>query len=568
MEPAQRRVLARAWPLVTAQRTRALRIVLLSCGASLMAMLQPWLSKVLIDDGALAGDLRVLAGSCAAMLLMPLAGLALEAWNRSDYLELSSHVLFRLREQVFAHLQSLSQNYYSRVGFGDLVSRFDGDLAEVQRFVVDAPLALIGGLFNLALLVGLMFWLQPLLAALVLATLPLQLAATWRRRRDIEATTRTVREQAGALSGYFHDSLRAVKLIQSTNTEAARLSGLRAHHDTYQEALRVAQQTGFMVGAWQRLSGTLAMALVIAAGGWLLMHGAASVGVLVAFVAYAGRAAGPVNTLLGVYSGWQRARVSLGRVAELLDAPPVRPAGTNPDAHPGTPPGALPALCRGAVEFCAVGYRHDSGVEVLRDASFSIAAGSKIVLLGASGGGKSTLADLLRGHFAPQSGAIFIDGVDIATVGLAALRRCVVVVDQEPQFLPGTVADALRQVKPAASDAELAQALQEAGLPPAQMTPERPIGASSPVLSRGERMRLALARAFLQQPAILILDETTSAVDGALARDIMAGVDRLFAGRTRIVITHDRQRAGPADACCMLRGGRLIRYDEALAHAG
>ncbi len=557
MEQGQRRVLAIAWPLVMAHRSRAARIVLLSWAASLMGMLIPTLSMVLIDAGALAGNMRVLAGSCIAMLLVPLLGLAFESWNRFDYLELSSHVLFRLREWVFEHLQSLSQNYYSRTGFSELAARFDGDLAEVQRFVVDAPLALIGGIFNLVLLVGLMVWLHPLLAVLVLATIPPQVATTWRRRRDMEATTRNVREQATAVSGYFLDSLRVVKLIQSTNTEAARLAGLRARHDDYQAALRVSHQGGFMIGALQRLSGTFSMALVIAAGGWLLMKGEVSVGVLVAFVAYAARASGPVNTLMGVYSGWQRARISLSRVAELLDAPTVRQGGESGCL--------LPETCCGAVEFRAVSYRHDSGIDVLKAASFSIAAGNKIVLLGASGGGKSTLADLLRGHFTPQQGTIFIDGIDIGRVDLASLRRCVAVVDQEPLFLPGTVADNLRHVRAAASDAELTQALAQAGL---DMALERTLGASSPALSRGERMRLALARAILLEPAILILDETTSAVDCELALSIMESVDRIFATRTRIVITHDRRLAGRADAVCMLRGGRVIRLPKESAHAG
>lgn len=558
MEQGQRRVLAIAWPLVTSHRGHLLRIVALAWAASLMAMLIPFLSMVLIDAGALAGNMQVLAGSCIAMLLVPLLGLAFESWNRFGYLELSSHVLFRLREQVFAHLQSLSQNYYSRVGFGDLAARFDGDLAEVQRFVVDAPLALIGGVFNLVLLAALMIWLHPLLAAVVLATLPFQVAATWMRRRGMEAAIRAVRERATALSAFFLDSLRAVKLIQSTNTEAARLAGLRAHHDQYQIALRESQQAGFMIGALQRLSGTFAMALVIGAGGWLLMNGQTSVGVLVAFVAYAARASGPVNTLIGIYSGWQRARVSLARVGELLDAPTQRPT-----ADAGC---LLPQGSRGAVEFRAVCYRHQSGVDVLRDASFSIAAGSKIVLLGASGGGKSTLADLLRGHFAPQSGVILIDGVDIASVELASLRRCVAVVDQEPVFLPGTVADNLRHVLPAASDAELLLALSQAGL---DIALERSIGASSAALSRGERMRLALARAILLAPAILVLDETTSAVDAELALSIMQSVDLIFAGRTRMVITHDRRLAGPAaDAVCLLRGGRMIRLPDEVAHAG
>jgi len=559
LQRAQLRILALAWPPLIANKGRAARIVALSLSASLLAMLQPYLSKVLVDEGALAGNMRVLVGSCGFMLLAPLIGVFLESFNRFDHIELSSQVLFRLREQVFCHLQSLSPAYYARVGQGELFSRFDGDLAAVQRFVVDSPLALIGGLFNLTALTLLMCSLSTPLALLVLAMVPLQVAAAWVKRRDIEHAARQVRVRSAALSSYFLDSLRAVKFIQSTNTQDARMDGLRDHHRAYYLSLRASQQASFVLNVLQRLAGTLGMAIVVGAAGWLLMHHRISVGVLVAFVGYAARASGPVNTLLGVFSGWQRARVSLSRVAELLQSPPVR------DAEAATQP--MPAICRGELEFRNVSYTHDSDVCVLRDASFHAAAGSKTVLLGVSGGGKSTVADLILCHYMPQAGAILLDGVDIGHVGLAELRRRVAVVDQEPVFFPGTVADNLRYVRPEAGDAEIRAAMAQAGLDLGRVAPERQLGASSYALSRGERMRLALARAILQNPAVLILDETTSAVDRVLALSIMECVDRIFAGKTRIVITHDPSLAGEVDQVCVLRAGQVITQSAEVAHA-
>jgi len=559
LQRAQLRILALTWPPLIANRGRAARIVALSLSASLLAMLQPYLSKVLVDEGALAGNLRVLVGSCGFMLLAPLIGVFLESFNRFDHIELSSQVLFRLREQVFCHLQSLSPAYYARVGQGELFSRFDGDLAAVQRFVVDSPLALIGGLFNLTALTLLMCSLSTPLALLVLAMVPLQVAAAWVKRRDIEHAARQVRVRSAALSSYFLDSLRAVKFIQSTNTQDARMDGLRNQHREYYLSLRASQQASFVLNVLQRLAGTLGMAIVVGAAGWLLMHHRISVGVLVAFVGYAARASGPVNTLLGVFSGWQRARVSLSRVAELLQSPPVR------DAQAATQP--MPAICRGELEFRNVSYSHDSDVCVLRDASFRAAAGSKTVLLGVSGGGKSTVADLILCHYMPQAGAILLEGVDIGHVGLAELRQRVAVVDQEPVFFPGTVADNLRYVRQEAGDAEIRAAMAQAGLDLARVAPERQLGASSYALSRGERMRLALARAILQNPAVLILDETTSAVDRVLAMSIMGCVDRIFAGKTRIVITHDPLLAGEVDQVCVLRAGQVITQSAEVAHA-
>src|SRR5664279_3948661 len=153
-------LLRSGWLLLLVQRNLVLRVIGLSFVASLLALLQPWLSKVLVDDGALTGDMKVLATAAGLMLLAPLLGLAVESITRFDYLELSSSVLFGLRERVFEHLQTLSPVYYSRVGFGDLISRFDGDLAEVQRVLVDGLLALFNGLFSLLAVVILMGYLS------------------------------------------------------------------------------------------------------------------------------------------------------------------------------------------------------------------------------------------------------------------------------------------------------------------------------------------------------------------------------------------------------------------------
>ncbi len=549
IEPGHRRVLALAWPALIGNRWLLLRILALSMGASLMVLIQPYLSKVLIDQGAMAGNLRVLVASCALMLLTPLFGVFLESFNRFAHIDLSSQVLFRLRERVFGHLQDLPPAYYARTGLGELFSRFDTDLAQIQRLVVDSPLAVVGGIFNLALLTVLMGSLSTPLALLVLAVVPLQVAAAWIKRGDIENASREVRVRSAALSGYFLDSLRAVKFIQASNTQSARLDGLRDHHRAYYQSLRASQRAGFALSLLQRLAGTLGMAIVVGVGGWLLMQHQTTVGVLVAFVSYAARASGPVNTLLGVFAGWQRARISLTRVAELMDSAPLRPAQA---ANP-----SVPGICRGEVEFRGVDYRHDADVWVLRDASFRIAAGSKTLLLGASGGGKSTLADLLLCHCLPQAGAILLDGIDIADIDLGALRRSVSVVEQEPVFFPGTVADNLRYVAPGAGDEEIRAAMAAAGLDLERVAPDRQLGAASFALSRGERMRLALARAILQQPAVLVLDETTSSVDRTLALSIMGCVDRIFAGKTRIVISHDPLLAGAVDQVCVLRCGQV-----------
>jgi len=568
-------------PLIAGRGGVLARVALLSCVASLLVLAQPWLAMVLVDDGALAGNLHTLVVACTLMLLMPLLGLVVEAVTRFDYLALSSHVLFALRERIFAHLQRRSPAFYAQVGYGDLLARFDGDLAEVQRFAVDGPLAVLNGAFNLLALGVLLTLLSPTLALLVLAMVPLQLLLTLGQGGRMEATTADVRREATRLSAYFLDSLRALKLIQSSNGEGARLDGLRRRHTDYYVALRAAQQAGFALTAWQRLAGLCGTALVFGVGGYLVATRQISVGVLLGFVIYAARAAAPVQTLLGVIAGWQRARVSVARLAELLDAPvgagrpdaPVGPApprlaaddapGRTPEGDRSTAGGPLAdrvvsVPVRGALTLIGVHFIHRDGRVVLCDASLHIDAGRKVIIVGASGGGKSTLADLLLGHLQPTAGTLSLDGVPLSAIPLAELRRRIAVVDQEPAFLPGTVADNMRVVAPGASDETLVAALRDAGLAAHELGLDTSVGAAVAALSRGQRLRLALARALLQRPAVLVLDETTSAVDRDMEQQLLATIDRRFVDCTRLILTHHPQAAAGADATWRLQDGCFV----------
>lgn len=537
--------------LVAGRRGLALRVALLSCFAALFGLLQPWLSKILVDDGALGGDLRVLAISAAAMLLAPLLGLAIETLTRFDYLRLSSHVLFGLRERLFAHLQRLPPGYYAKIGFGDLIARFDGDIAEIQRFLVDGPLALVNGVFNLLAITLLMLAMEPTLAAVVVASvLPAALWQALRSRRPQEDATREVRRQSTRLSAYFLDSLRALKAIQSANGEALRLEGLRERHDDYYRALKAAHEAGFAASVSQRIATLAGTVVVFGGGGYLLADGRISVGTLVAFVAFAARIGGPVQTLAGLLGGWQRVKVSIERLSEVFDQAPAA-AGS----HPG------PVSFHGEVRFEAVDFAHIPGRPVFRKASLQIPAGSRVLLEGPSGSGKSTLADLLLRHLEPDAGRVLVDGFDLAGIEAAEWRRRIAVVDQEPGFLPGSIAENLRLAAPNATDRELLAGLEAVGLTAEGLSLTSELGAIGPALSRGQRLRLALARAMLQKPVLLVLDETTSALDPEAENGILDLVDRNFAGRTRIVISHRRHRDRAWDLVCRVGEGRIQTLD-------
>jgi ATP-binding cassette subfamily B protein len=291
-------------------------------------------------------------------------------------------------------------------------------------------------------------------------------------------------------------------------------------------------------------------------GGWRVIHGAMTVGTFVAFMAYQMRVLAPVQALMGLYTSLATVRVSLGRVSQILDEPvEVREA---PDAD------SLGDI-RGDVSFDHVTLSYDRGsapVKVLDDVSFSLKAGETLAVVGPSGSGKSTLADLLLRLLDPDDGVVRIDGRDVKTLRLADLRQAVALVEQEPFILHATIAENIRYARPGASDAEVAEAARRAsldrfvdGLPDGFDTV---VGERGTALSAGERQRIAAARAFLIDPAILVLDEPTSALDAVNESRLVAGYEAARGGRTTIVITHRAELARRANRVLVVDGSRVL----------
>jgi len=545
---------------VRPQRRAIAALLALSLLASALVLLQPWLTKLLIDDGLLAGDYAALVTIAVAMMAVGVAGTLLSGVNRYLHTRLSGRILFALRSDVYEHLQTLSPAFYARRRTGDLLSRIDGDVAEIQRFAVDSLFAAVSSVIGLIGALVLLVALSWQLSLLVLVLIPLEMLWLRWMRRKVEVRTRALRERSADLSSFLVETLPAMKFVQASGQErreAARLSGLS---DRYLSDLLRLQVTEFFTHAVPGTLTSLTRAGAFLIGGWWVIQGQWQLGALIAFSTYLGMAVGPVNSLLGLYVAIQRMSVSLARVNELRQ---VRPDVAGPVC-----PEPLPPQVRGAIALDDVVFRYPGRDRpVLDGASLYLPAGAKIALSGASGVGKSTLVDLLHRHYDPERGTIRLDGLDLRQLAPAALRRAIAVVSQDIVLFRGTVADNIRYAAPDASD----QAVRDAAIA-AQLGEwldslahglDTVLGERGQQLSGGQRQRIAIARALLQQPAVLVLDEATSAVDADTEAQVIAAVDRLFAGRTRILISHRATTLAGCERRFVLHDGRVVEASAA-----
>ena len=526
----------------------------------------PYLSRSLVDEALLGRSFDALVRIVGLFVAMTAGSFVLNVMSGLRYTQVSADILFDMRLAVYRHLQRMSPRFFARRPLGDIMSRINNDVGEIQRVLSDTALAWLGNVAFLVGTVAMLVWLDWRLFLVAALVLPPAAVATLHYRRRLEAKVTVMRERSADVGTFLIETIRGMRLVVASNAGEREARRFRARNDAFVDALMDMTRLRYFAGGLPGLLLSAGTAVVFLYGGRQVIDGALTLGTFTAFMAYQMRLLGPVQALMGLYTGLATARVSLRRVHELLDEP----------AEVVDRPGAQ-ALARvsGSIAFEGVGCDHGRGEAVLRDVTFRIEPGQVVALVGASGSGKSTVADLLVRHIEVDRGSIRLDGTDIRDLPLADLREHVAVVDQDTFVFNASLKENIRYAKPDASDAEVEQAARDAGLDPlVARLPEgldTPAGEHGLALSTGERQRVSVARALLADPAVLILDEATGALDPASEARVVQGYAQVMKGRTTLVISHRRDLVEESDRVLVLVDGRVAQdgtHEELEAQSG
>ena len=548
-------------------------VLALSLASTALSLYIPYLSKDLVDTALLGQDGGALTRIVALFAGITVVSFGLNVVAGMRYTRTSADILFDMRLALYRHLQRLSPRFYARTPIGDIMSRINNDIGEIQRVVSESLLSWLGNIAYLLGTVGILLWLDARLFLVSLAILPPCLWALVRYRRRLESVTAELRERSAGIGSFLIETILGLKLTVASNAQRREQKRFRRKNDAFIRTLMSMRLLTYLAGGLPGLILAGGVAVIFLYGGQRVIAEAITMGTFVAFMAYQMRLLGPIQGLMGLYASLATARVSLGRVHVILDTPvdvrdPERPVhveglreeGQVEAREPGAP---VPAeRLGGEMRLEGVSFSFGRGDPVLDGVDLVVGEGEVLAVVGASGSGKSTIVDLLSRQLDPDAGRILLGGRDLRALRLADVRAAVVPVEQEPFLFNTTIAENIRYGRPGASGAEVAAAARAVGLDAFLTTLpdglETLVGEQGRELSAGQRQRVAVARAFLADPAVLVLDEPTSSLDPASERALMEGYQAVMRGRTTILVSHRLALARRADRVVVLERGRIV----------
>jgi len=480
---------------------------------------------------------------------------------------LAAWVMNDLRVKVFAHLQRLSLGFFTEEKAGVVMSRMTSDIENLQQLLQDGLSQLAIQALTMVVITAILFATDVRLAAItVVLIVPALVAASLWFKRASERGYDRVRDGIASVLADLSESLHGVRIVTAHNRQRHNVIHHRNVVGDYRDANNYTAHVNAVYGPGTQLLGVLGQAVLLAIGGTMVVNHTLSIGALVAFFLYLNRFFQPIQLLVQQYNTYQQGQASVNKLRTLIDTEPeVREA---PDAV------ELPPL-EGAIAFDHVTFGYDPGRPVIEDVSLEVAPGETVAFVGPTGAGKSTLAKLVTRFYDPTAGRVLIDGYDLRLVTMHSLRSQLGVVPQEPFLFAGTIGDNIAFARPTASDEEIHRAVDKVGL--SEVIGRMPEGLDTVVhergqtLSSGERQLIALARAFLAHPRVLVLDEATSNLDLQSETMIESALDALLENRTAILIAHRLSTAMRADRIAVVDQGRIVEvgsHDQLVSAGG
>jgi ATP-binding cassette subfamily B protein len=534
--------------------------------ATAVALVPPYLTKLAIDQGIYAHNPTKLWWIVGLFVLAGLAVIATSAAQTYFTGWTGERILADLRNKLFRHLQRLSLGYFERNRAGVIISRLTNDVEALDQLVTDGVTSLVQNSLTLLGTAVILFFLDWRLALATMTIVPVVIIATALFRKHSSLAYRQVRERLGLVTAALAEDIAGMRVVQAFTRETQNEQKFREINVWYRAAnQRTIVLNGIYFPVVDFLS-AVATSIVLGYGGYRVFNGDTSVGTMTAFVLYLSNFFDPVQQLSQLYNTFLSAVAALDRITEVLDEEPEivdRPGATE-----------LPQIT-GHVAFEDVRFGYGKGVEVLHGISLDIPAGTTVALVGHTGAGKSTIAKLIARFYEPRGGRITIDGVDINDVTQNSLRSQLGVVPQEGFLFAGTVRDNIAFARPDATETEIVAAARTVGahdfITHLEDGYETNLQERGTRLSSGQRQLIALSRALLADPRILILDEATSAVDIGTERKIEDALRHLLKGRTAFIIAHRLSTIRNADLIVVLEHGQIVEqgtHDELLQRRG
>ena len=551
------------------RRLVAVAVVLVALDA-LSALAFPNIARYAVDGGITGQAPGVLVVAVLLGLGVVAASWLVVTLETVATARAGESVLYLLRVRSYAHLQRLGLDYYERELSGRIMTRMTTDVDALSTFLQTGLAQAIVSLLTVVGVTVALLLTDVELALVALAVLPLLIAATVVFRRVSSRAYADAREKVSIVNADMQENVSGVRVAQAYVREERSATAFGERSAAYRRSRLRAQRyiATFFPGV--TLLSDFATAAVLGVGAARLAAGDLSPGVLTAFLLYLGMFFTPVQQLSQVFDGYQQASVGLARIADLLRTP------TSVAPEPAGEPVPVPARLRGEVELVDVSFAYTGAAEpAVEGISLHVAPGETVALVGATGAGKSTIVKLLARFYDVDAGAVLVDGIDVRRFRLAEFRHRLGVVPQEPHLFTGDVAANIAYARPDAAPAEIEAAARAVGaLALVRGLPggfRHPVGERGQGLSAGQRQLIALARAELADPDLLLFDEATAALDPATEAAVLAAGDRVTARRTAIVVAHRLTTAARADRVAVLAAGRIVElgtHAELLATGG